>query len=179
MAISGYRRFQAREDRLYGACIGSPWNLTNVASCLMAAQLDSPGAWEEDEKLIRCAANHLRWGTCSCGLNAYKDRDYDGAELWSEYFLNNVTAAVTGWGWVVEYEYGYRVEHMQIEHLWLDGPVSPEKEQQAAALSMRYGVGCDISPSVVATSVRQVEAREYVWSENGCQVVFGTEVDLA
>ena len=112
----------------------------------------------------------------NCGFSACKTLAYLMDQIggsWGLMFGSNVTAAVKLWGQILEYEDGYRAEYMQIDHLWLDGPVSPEKEQQAAALSMRYGVGCDISPSVVATSVRQVEARKYGWSENGCQVEFG------
>jgi hypothetical protein len=82
-------------------------------------------------------------------------------------FPNNVTAAVTMWGAIAEYEHGYRAEYMQVDYLWLDGPSSYGSERQAHALAARYGVGCDISPAPSRAGIG-----DYVWVENACQVVF-------
>ncbi len=191
MAVDGYRRFQASGgvgeygswEQLEGPVVYSPIlsGGAHRASCPWGENNSVlwPEGWHTDPTCVARAVRHLREPSSyiadNCGFSACKTLAYLMDQIggsWGNMFRSNVTAAVKLWGQILEYEHGYRAEYMQIDHLWLDGPVSPEKEQQAVALSMRYGVGCDISPSVVATSVRQVEAGEYVWIENGCQVVF-------
>ena len=156
MAVRGYRRFKRQGDFLVGPVITRAVASGSVqkAACPWSGDPETmwPRDWLNDPACIQRAATHLQEERstdpdcpgCNCGFNACKTLDYlriHTGRVWGQMFKNHVTAAVTLWGATVEYEHGYRAEYMQIDHLWLDGPVSPEKEQQAMALSMRYGVG--------------------------------------
>ncbi len=176
MAVSGYRRFRlGRDNCLAGPVLTSYVVLSggvHKASCPWRDNAIWSDDWQINPVNIEQAVTHLQelgdLRICKCGFSACKALDHLSRQVngdWGAMFKSDVTAAVTMWGTLVEYEHGYRAEYMQIDHLWLDGPTSHAKEIQAAALTARYGVGCDIGTFV--------KKGEYVWSESGCQVLFG------
>lgn len=77
--------------------------------------------WPNVEMEARCfdggAADHLSRGECSCGIYVARhpaDPDYAAGGL-------DIRARVSAWGTCVEYERGWRCEHVRIEALYVGG----------------------------------------------------------
>lgn len=92
------------------------------------------GRWEGAEMAAQCQAlparQHLLDGTCSCGIYILKEKPSQIQRPWK------VWAEVVGWGAYIEYERGWRCEHVRIERLRIP--------DTAWLLGQRYGCPVDL-----------------------------------
>lgn len=98
--------------------------------------------WEEaiftaecSESLKNCR-DHLTKGTCLCGIYAFKDKPENS------YIVNNSVAALCNpYGLMVEHEWGWRAEKVEIIKLYIYEPMN---HYLAPALEARYKVPVEL-----------------------------------
>lgn len=169
--ITGYRRYILRDNgtsdfTLVGASVEWP-SRELTATCVRSFTSKSGGDLCE---------RHLLEGVCSCGIYVLKSPD-----TLPEYSKWPAIVAVTGWGAFTEFEHGWRIQHVRMEHIWIEPEWIESIKREwnldvfMQLLKLRYEVNIEVRQNALCCGQKHEMA--YWPSRNGmiplCQMSTG------
>lgn len=164
MTLTGYRRYQLQynyAEQLQGTSYQTVYRLAGVKAEWTSREMQAEclnGAIGSDRlsAQLTCALHlsaeyqqsYIR--DCTCGIYVPK-----GPDLIPDYHSYPAIVAVSAWGNYIEYEYGYRVQFVRMEHIWIEPEWIEHLQGEVDVddilenLTKRYGVPAEVRKSAV------------------------------